>query len=292
MLSPDQGGELGEPRLSVAGQGEDREFLESVFQKCLVNFTWWVNREDDEGDNLFAGGFLGLDNIGLFDRSKPLPNGGRLQQADATAWMAFYCTTMLAIALELAREDAAYADIASKFFEHFAAITQAMNDLGGSGLWDERDGFYYDQANVDGHVVPVPVRSAVGLIPLFAAHVIDAADLAGAARALDLRHRRRDVRRQRVRHRLHRDRRAVDRDHNPAGTLHLDSLPTDDPSRAARRHDTVLDEIASERSTGTPRRRVLGHAEPPVHVTPASNSGSSSSRLSTRPSSSDASRRR
>ena len=159
------------------GQGEDREFLESVFQKCLVNFTWWVNREDDEGDNLFAGGFLGLDNIGLFDRSKPLPNGGRLQQADATAWMAFYCTTMLAIALELAREDAAYADIASKFFEHFAAITQAMNDLGGSGLWDERDGFYYDQANVDGHVVPVPVRSAVGLIPLFAAHVIDAADL-------------------------------------------------------------------------------------------------------------------
>ncbi|MBS1816685.1 MAG: glucosidase [Acidobacteria bacterium] len=159
------------------GLGKDRLFLESVFQKCLVNFTWWVNRRDDEGDNLFSGGFLGLDNIGVFDRSKPLPGGARLEQADATAWMAFYCTTMLAIALELAREDEAYADIASKFFEHFAAITQAMNELGGTGLWDEDEGFYYDQAHLNGQTVPVRIRSMVGLVPLFAAHVIDAQDL-------------------------------------------------------------------------------------------------------------------
>jgi len=160
------------------GFGKDRLFLESIFQKCMVNFTWWVNREDIEGDDLFTGGFLGLDNIGFFDRSKPLPGGGRLQQADATAWMAFYCTTMLAIVLELARDDPAYADIASMFFEHFIGITRAMNGLGGTGLWDDEDGFYYDQARVDGQVVPLRVRSMVGVIPLFAVETLDASELA------------------------------------------------------------------------------------------------------------------
>ncbi len=155
----------------------DRRFLESIFHKCLVNFTWWVNREDVGGDNLFSGGFLGLDNIGIFDRSQPLPGGGRLEQADATAWMAFYCSTMLAIALELAREDPAYEDIASKFFEHFVGIAQAMNELGGTGLWDEEDGFYYDQTWQGGHAVRLRVRSMVGLIPLFAAESLDSEHL-------------------------------------------------------------------------------------------------------------------
>ena len=115
----------------------DRLFLARAFQKLLINFTWWVNRKDVTGKHLFAGGFLGLDNIGLFDRSKPLPGGGVLEQADGTAWMAFYCITMLAMALELAKEDPAYEDVASKFFEHFVAIVDAMNQLGGTGLWDE-----------------------------------------------------------------------------------------------------------------------------------------------------------
>ena len=153
--------------------GRDRAFLQRVFHKLLLNFTWWVNRKDIEGNNLFAGGFLGLDNIGFFDRSRPLPGGGQLQQADATAWMAFYCTTMLGIALELAREDRAYGDVASKFFEHFVAIADAMNTLGGSGLWDEEDGFYYDRLHLDGRPIPLKVRSAVGLVPLFAAEVLE-----------------------------------------------------------------------------------------------------------------------
>ena len=160
-------------QLSEGSHGRDTAFLEAAFQKCLVNFTWWVNREDVDGNNLFAGGFLGLDNIGIFDRSKPIPGGGRLNQADATAWMAFYCTTMLAIALELAQGDNAYADIATKFFEHFVAIVQATNEIGGGGLWDEQDGFYYDQALVGGQVIPLRVRTAVGLIPIFAAESLD-----------------------------------------------------------------------------------------------------------------------
>jgi Mannosylglycerate hydrolase MGH1-like glycoside hydrolase domain len=152
----------------------DRLFLERVFQKLLLNFTWWVNRKDVEGNNLFGGGFLGLDNIGVFDRSRPLAGGAVLEQADGTSWMAFYCGTMLSIALELAAEDPAYEDVASKFFEHFVAIVDAMNGLGGSGLWDEEDGFYYDQIHVDGHHVPVRLRSMVGLIPLFACEVLEA----------------------------------------------------------------------------------------------------------------------
>jgi hypothetical protein len=151
----------------------DRLFLARTFQKLLLNFTWWVNRKDVEGRNLFSGGFLGLDNIGVFDRSKPLPTGGHLHQADGTAWMAFYCTTLLAMALELAREDPAYEDIASKFFEHFVAIVDAMNHLGGTGLWDEEDGFYYDQLKLEGQSLPLRVRSMVGLVPLFAAEVLE-----------------------------------------------------------------------------------------------------------------------
>jgi hypothetical protein len=163
----------------TAARGEpDVSFLERAFHKCLVNFTWWVNRHDTEGDNLFTGGFLGLDNIGIFDRSRGLPGGGRLEQADATAWMAFYCTTMQAMAFELARADPAYADIATKFFEHFVSIASAMNHLGGNGLWDEQDGFYYDQAYVrGGPPVPLRIRSLVGLIPLFTAETLDAATL-------------------------------------------------------------------------------------------------------------------
>jgi hypothetical protein len=144
-----------------------------VFLKLLMNFTWWVNRKDDDGQNLFSGGFLGLDNIGVFDRSKPLPTGGSLEQADGTAWMAFYCSTMLAMALELAEGDPAYEDIASKFFEHFVAIADAMNNLGGTGLWDEEDGFYYDQLKLDGQSFPLRLRSMVGIIPLFAVETIE-----------------------------------------------------------------------------------------------------------------------
>jgi hypothetical protein len=151
----------------------DRLFLERIFQKLLINFTWWVNRKDVDGNNLFAGGFLGLDNVGLFDRSKPLPGGGRLEQADGTAWMAFYCGTMLSIALELASEDDAYEDVASKFFEHFVAIADAMNTFGGTGLWDDGDGFYHDRLHVEGAAIPVRVRSAVGLIPLLAVEVLE-----------------------------------------------------------------------------------------------------------------------
>jgi hypothetical protein len=155
-------------KISAPRGKRDRSFLERVFQKCLINFTWWVNRKDVAGRQIFSGGFLGLDNVGIFDRSKPLPNGGVLEQADGSAWVAFYCTTMLAMALELASKDPAFEDVASKFFEHFVAVTDAMNALGGSGLWNEDDGFYYDQVFTQGGEIPVKVRSAVGLIPLLA----------------------------------------------------------------------------------------------------------------------------
>ena len=151
----------------------DRAFLARAFQKLVINFTWWVNRKDVDGRHIFSGGFLGLDNIGVFDRSKPLPTGGHLEQADGTAWMAFYCSTMLAMAIELASEDPVYEDVASKFFEHFVAITDAMNELGGGGLWHEEDGFYYDQLHHDGEHIPLKVRSMVGLIPLFAVEILE-----------------------------------------------------------------------------------------------------------------------
>ena len=149
----------------------DRVFLGRVFQKLLINFTWWVNRKDVEGQNIFSGGFLGLDNIGVFDRSRPLPGNLKLEQADGTAWMAAYCLTMLSMALELAREDPAYEDVASKFFEHFVAIASAMNSLGGNGPVG-RDGRVLLRSAPRGwhHLLPLRVRSVVGLIPLIAVH--------------------------------------------------------------------------------------------------------------------------
>jgi hypothetical protein len=150
----------------------DRNFLERVFHKLMLNFTWWVNRKDQEGRNVFQGGFLGLDNIGIFDRSAPLPTGGHIEQSDGTSWMAMYCLNMLAIALELAREAPSYEDVASKFWEHFVYIAHALNTL---GLWSDEDGFYYDVLHFgDGRDMPIKVRSMVGLIPLFAVETIDA----------------------------------------------------------------------------------------------------------------------
>lgn len=151
----------------------DHAFLAKAFQRLLLNFTWWVNRVDESDNNVFAGGFLGLDNIGVFDRSKGLPEGTRLEQADGTAWMAFYCGTMLSIALELSREDPAYQEMASKFLDHFVRITDAINMLDGSGLWDNDDGFYYDRLHIDDRAEPMRVRSLVGLLPLIAVEILD-----------------------------------------------------------------------------------------------------------------------
>ncbi|HEY6532896.1 MAG TPA: hypothetical protein VIY72_11360, partial [Acidimicrobiales bacterium] len=149
----------------------DRVFLARMMHKLLINFTWWVNREDAEGNNVFEGGFLGLDNIGPFNRSKPLPGGNRLEQSDGTAWMAMYCLNLLEMALRLAEEDHSYEDLAVKFLEHFTLIATAMND---SELWDEEDGFYYDAVRrPDGSCARVRVRSMVGLIPLVAVAVGD-----------------------------------------------------------------------------------------------------------------------
>jgi hypothetical protein len=154
----------------------DRAFLESVFHKLMLNFTWWVNRKDAAGKNVFQGGFLGLDNIGVFDRSQALPGGGALEQADATSWMGMYCLNLLSIALELARENPSYQDVANKFFEHFLYIAHAMNDVAGEGirLWDEEDGFFYDVMRMpSGCAFRMKVRSMVGLIPLFAVETLN-----------------------------------------------------------------------------------------------------------------------
>ncbi len=159
----------------LTGKG-DRQFLERVFQKLLLNFTWWVNRKDADGNNAFEGGFLGLDNIGVFDRSATLPTGGYMEQADGTSWMGMYCLNMLTIALELALENPVYEDMATKFFEHFLYIAEAMNHVGGgsSRLWDEEDGFYYDVLNLpSGDKMPLKIRSIVGLIPLFAIAILE-----------------------------------------------------------------------------------------------------------------------
>jgi hypothetical protein len=165
-----------EKRIRGAG---DRRFLERIFQKLLLNFTWWVNRKDPEGKNVFQGGFLGLDNIGVFDRSAPLPTGGHIEQSDGTAWVGMFCVNMLAIALELAKENPAYEDVASKFFEHFVYIAHAMGHMGDEGieLWNEEDGFFYDVLHTPGGAFPMKVRSLVGLVPLFAVQVIEPEDL-------------------------------------------------------------------------------------------------------------------
>jgi hypothetical protein len=162
-------------RKQRGGDG-DLAFLERVLHKLLLNFTWWVNRKDAEGRNIFQGGFLGLDNIGVFDRSAPLPTGGFINQADGTAWMAMYCLNLMRMALELARHNHVYEDIATKFFEHFLYIAEAMTNIGGQGigLWDEEDQFFYDELNLsDGGMIPLKVRSMVGLIPLFAVETLE-----------------------------------------------------------------------------------------------------------------------
>jgi hypothetical protein len=159
---------------NVTGQA-DMEFLERIFHKLLLNFTWWVNRKDAAGNNIFQGGFLGLDNIGVFDRSAPLPTGGYIEQADGTAWMGMFCLNMLAIALELAQTKPAYEDVATKFFEHFIYIADAITKMGSGhqGLWDDEDGFFYDILSLPtGEHVPLKVRSFVGLIPLFAVETL------------------------------------------------------------------------------------------------------------------------
>ena len=155
----------------------DHVFLEKVFHKLLLNFTWWVNRKDPEENNVFAGGFLGLDNIGVFDRNQMLPDGGYLEQSDGTSWMAMYCLNMMAISLELAQQNKAYEDVATKFFEHFIYIADAMNNIGKEDveLWNEEDGFFYDALHLSkGEHIQLKVRSMVGLIPLFAVETIDA----------------------------------------------------------------------------------------------------------------------
>ena len=151
-------------------------FLERVFQKLLLNFTWWVNRKDAQGHNIFQGGFLGLDNIGVFDRSKPLPTGGFINQADGTSWMAMYCLNLLRIASGVALQNHVYEDIACKFFEHFLAIAGAINGMNDDtpALWDENDQFYYDRLNLpDGENISIKIQSIVGLIPLLAVETLE-----------------------------------------------------------------------------------------------------------------------
>jgi len=160
---------------SYRGEG-DRDFLKSLFHKLLMNFTWWVNRKDESGNNVFEGGFLGLDNIGVFDRSAQLPTGGTIEQADGTSWMAMYCLDMLTIALELALHDSSYEELACKFFEHFVYIAIAMDRIGvqNDELWDEEDGFFYDVLRLpNGQSMRLKVRSIVGLLPLFATATFD-----------------------------------------------------------------------------------------------------------------------
>src|SRR5689334_11406061 len=169
----------------------DIKFLERIFHKLLLNFTWWVNRKDADGMNIFQGGFLGLDNIGVFDRSAPLPTGGYIEQSDGTSWMAMYTLNLMAIALELAREDDAYEDVASKFWEHFLYIANAMSHRGTDGvsLWNDEDGFFYDVLRLpDGTQYPMKIRSMVGLIPLFAVETLEPdliSKLPGFSRRMD-----------------------------------------------------------------------------------------------------------
>src|SRR5262249_54311618 len=162
-------------RLEKARKGEgDLAWLKSSFQKLLLNFTWWVNRKDRTGRNVFQGGFLGLDNIGVFDRSAPLPGGGYLEQADGTAWMALFCQNMFEMSIELAAFDASYDDMAAKFVDHFLWIASAMNRVGPDGMWDEEDGFCYDVLRLpDGTAKKLKLRSMVGLLPLCATTLIE-----------------------------------------------------------------------------------------------------------------------
>jgi len=162
-------------RMEQAFRGKgDVDFLKRGFGQLISNFTWWVNRKDRFGKNVFEGGFLGLDNIGIFDRSAPLPTGGSLEQADGTAWMSMFCQNMLEIAIEIAAEDRTYEDLAVKFIDHFLWIANAMNRVGEGGMWDEEDGFYYDVLRLpDGRAGRLKVRSMVGLLPICATTVFE-----------------------------------------------------------------------------------------------------------------------
>jgi hypothetical protein len=220
--------------------GRDRMFLARTFQKLLVNFTWWVNRKDLLGKHVFSGGFLGLDNIGVFDRSKPLPTGGHLHQADGTAWMGFYCARMLTIALELASENPAYADMASKFFEHYIEIADAMNSISDIGLWDERDGFYYDHLYNNGQHIPLRVRSLVGIIPLFTSLILSDVvlqKLPGFRRRMEWYVQNRS---ERIRNITYMERSAPGDEFRPARNLRLVALPTRE--RMERMLKYILDE--------------------------------------------------
>src|SRR3984893_4441281 len=170
---------------ALKGKG-DLEFLKRSFAKLMLNFSWWINRKDRFGKNLFEGGFLGLDNIGVFDRSSPLPTGGHLEQADGTAWVALFCQNMAEISVELAANDPFYEDMAIKFVDHFVWIAHAMNQTGPEGMWDEEDGFYYDVLRrPDGSAQRLKVRSMVGLLPLCATTVFEAAELARVPTAVE-----------------------------------------------------------------------------------------------------------
>jgi hypothetical protein len=212
--------------------GCDYEFLERVFHKLLINFTWWTNREDAEGNNAFQGGFLGMDNIGPFDRtSTKLPVAGHLEQSDGTAWMAMYCLNLLEMAVRLADHDMSYEDVALKFFEHFASISSALNN---QGLWDEQDGFYYDVLSLtDGQRIPLRARSMVGLIPLFA---VTAAPADIASRLPDFLARARWF----IEHKPQLARSVAHVRTDPSGTMHMLAVPT--PEQLTRILDRVLDE--------------------------------------------------
>src|SRR5246127_5749422 len=162
-------------RMEQALRGKtDFDFLKGVFGKLGANFGWWVNRKDRSGRSLFEGGFLGLDNIGVFDRSAPLPTGGYLEQADGTAWVALFCQNMLEIAFELAAHDPTYEELATNYATEFVLIAHAMNGIGPDGMWDEEDGFYYDVLRLpDGNATRLQVRSMVGLLPLCATTVVE-----------------------------------------------------------------------------------------------------------------------
>jgi hypothetical protein len=212
--------------------GHDYEFLERVFHKLLINFTWWVNREDAEGNNAFQGGFLGLDNIGPFDRTAAnLPVAGHLEQSDGTAWMAMYCLNLLEMAVRLARHDVSYEDVALKFFEHFANISCALND---QGLWDEQDGFYYDVLSLaDGRRLPMRARSMVGLIPLFAV-------TAAPANIVELMPEFAVRARWFIENKPHLARSVAHIRSDPSGVMHMLSVP--DPDQLTRILARVLDE--------------------------------------------------
>jgi hypothetical protein len=220
---------------------QDTVFLKRIFNKMLLNFTWWVNRKDAEGRNVFQGGFLGLDNISLFDRSATLPTGGHINQSDGTAWMGFYCLVMMNIALELAASDAAYEDMAIKFYEHFLWIAQAISGdaRGGVGLWDETDGFFYDVLKLpDGSVVPLKVRSLVGLMPLIAVETVGQATLdrfADFARSIDWL----------CKHRPHLAENLARADLPGYGSAHLFAMPTEDRLRRVLGYMLDEDEFLS-----------------------------------------------